>query len=163
MHIVDAASSIARRCSCNSSRLRYGTDKAFDRYCPRNDAIWERDGSLPDFSCGRRDPRGDTTRHESGFRRRRQSRRAGYKSDYRNIANVIFLASGCEPSRIGDSVYWLLLGSSWMKDGAVRPVDIPPSRIASAKSPSRWWRILQNRISLKINSENPSRKRIQGF
>lgn len=124
------------------------TDKAFDRYLrPQNDAI-----ALPDFSSGRADPRGDTTRHESGFRRRRQSRRAGYKSDYRNIANVIFLASGCEPSRIGDSVYWLLLGSSWMKDGAVRPVDMPPSRIASAKSPSRPWRILQNRLNqLKIN------------
>jgi len=89
---------------------------------------------LTDFSSGRTDPRGDTTQRESRFRRRCQSRRAGYKSDYRNIANVIFPASGCEPSCIGDSVYWLLLGSSWMKDGVVRPVDIPPGGIPFAKS-----------------------------
>jgi len=57
---------------------------------------------LTDFSSGRTDPRGDTTQRESRFRRRCQSRRAGYKSDYRNIANVIFPASGCEPSCIGD-------------------------------------------------------------
>lgn len=74
---------------------------------------------LTDFSSGRTDPRGDTTRRESRFRRRRQSWRTGYKSDYRNIANVIFPSNGCEPSHIGDSVYWLLLGSSWMEDGAV--------------------------------------------
>lgn len=75
---------------------------------------------LTDFSSGRTaDPHGDTTQRESRFRRRRQSRRAGYKSDYRNIANVIFPASGCEPSHIGDSVYWLLLSSSRMKDGVV--------------------------------------------
>jgi len=60
---------------------------------------------LTDFFSGRMDPRGDTTRRESRFRRRCQSRHDGYKSDYRNIANVIFSASGRESSHIGDSVY----------------------------------------------------------
>lgn len=99
-------------------------------YCPQKPIV------LPftDFSSGRMDPRGDRTRRESRFRRRCQSRHAGYKSDYRNIANVIFPASGCESSHIGDSMYWLLLGASWMKDGAVGPIDIPLTRIPFAKS-----------------------------
>lgn len=143
MHIADAVSSIVALDRC----LPILPAKRYDGQGIRPVLSTRMTIALPltDFSSGRTDPRGDTTQRESRFRRRRQSRRAGYKSDYRNIANVIFPASGCEPSHIGDSVYWLLLGSSWMKDGVVRPIDIPPSGIPFAKSLLRQRR-LWNRV-----------------